>query len=109
MTNTNAALVAEITQAVIAVLDGRTKAKAPVKARTRKAPVKKAAAKKAPAKKAQVRPLSKKSLQAFKTAAAKEGVDFAGQSTRQVAEFCVTEGYAPKGFRIGEGYTEMFS
>ena len=105
MSNTNAALVAEITQAVIAVLDGR----APAKARTRKAPVKKAAAKKAPAKKAQVRPLSKKSLQAFKTAAAKEGVDFAGQSTRQVAEFCVTEGYAPKGFRIGEGYTEMFS
>jgi septal ring-binding cell division protein DamX len=99
--------------AILAALSPEAPAKAPRKAATRKVtrkPVaRKAPARKAPAKKVALRPLSKKSRVAFVAAARKEGVDFSGQSTKAIAEFCVTEGYAPKGFTIGAGYTALFS
>ena len=45
----------------------------------------------------------------FVAAAAKEGWDFAGMSTKAIAAMCVEADYAPKGFHIGAGYTQMFS
>ncbi len=73
-------------------------------ARTKRTTQPKAAAKSQP--KADL-PLTKARLQDFKAAAAKDGVDFSGLSTWDVAYYCVTEGYAPKGFCIGERYTAL--
>lgn len=50
--------------------------------------------------------LTKRTRKAF--IAASE-YDFAGWSTKDIAHFCVEQGYAPKGFVIGEGYTALFS
>jgi hypothetical protein len=58
------------------------------------------------------KPLTKANRKAFVAAALKDangGPDFTGMSTKAIAEYCVTTGYAPKGFRIGEGYTALFS
>lgn len=51
--------------------------------------------------------LTKGTRKAFVAQAKREGVDFDGYSTWEIAYHCVAEGYAPKGFRIGERYTEL--
>ena len=62
--------------------------------------------------------LCKATRLAFLKAAAKEGTSFPADmvngrevnwSTKEIARWCVENSYAPKGFRIGEGYTAMYS
>jgi hypothetical protein len=52
-----------------------------------------------------VRSLCKATREAFEAAALAEGYDFSqAGSNLLVAEWCIDNGYTPKGFTIGEGY-----
>lgn len=70
------------------------------KARTRKSTV-------TAAPKGQAKLLTKTTRKAFIAQAAKEGLDFEGWSTWDLAFYCVSENWAPQGFGIGEGYTRL--
>lgn len=68
-------------------------------------PVVRRTAKPQPKADAKVKTFRRKDLDAFRRAAAKDGYDFDGWSALAVAGFCVETGYSPKGWVIGEGYT----
>lgn len=96
------ALAAAIAQAVVAaVVPLLADVSASQPAKTTKAP-----AKEAP-KPASTKALTKKTRAAFIKAAAKDGYECEGYSTWDLAYWAVSIDYAPKGFHVGERYTEM--
>lgn len=94
-----------------ALLDAQAPAKVTrpkaAKPAAKKPVTRKAAEPKAPVK---VKALCKATRVAFIAAAAKNGVDLAGCSTKAIALMCLEdEALIPAGFAIGEGYRALFS
>ena len=81
--------------------------KAPAKPQPKAAKAPKKAAPKKPQPKAD-RKLCKATRLAFIAAAAKQGVDFSGWSTKAIAGACIDDpSLVPAGFAIGEGYKAL--
>lgn len=98
------AAIAGLTKAVEALVAQQTVATAPVApeapARTRKARQPKAAP-------AASKALTKRTREAYVAACEAEGYEVSGWSTWDLAYWSVSLGYAPKGFYVGERYTEL--
>lgn len=116
--STNTARISALETAVANLAEGQNRILALLEAgQPAKVTRPKAAAKRKPARKAAPKAQPKADLALCKAtrvrfveAAAREGVDFAGMSTKAIAAMCVEDpSLVPAGFRIGDGYAALYA